>query len=258
VDHAVDAFFKFHECTVSGEVADGAFDGCADREASLDGIPWVGVELTHAEGDLLFLDADAENDGLDFLTDGKNIARASDALDPAELGNVDETFDAFFDLAECTVREQFGDLAADACADREAGFDVGPWVLGHLLEAEGYALFVAVHFEDKHFERLADVEHFAGVVDAAPGHVGDVKQAVHAFEIDECAEVGDVFDGADDFVVGGNGAKEALTLLAALSLDDFATGENDVFALVVDFDDLEFVDLADVFVEIFWWNDVHL
>ena len=62
VNHTIDAFFEFHECTISGEVADRSLDGRADWVAEFDFIPWVGIELAHAERDFLFLDADAEDD----------------------------------------------------------------------------------------------------------------------------------------------------------------------------------------------------
>jgi hypothetical protein len=48
------------------------------------------------------------------------------------------------------------------------------------------------------------------VVDAAPGHVGDVQQAVDAAEVDERAEVGDVLDRAGDDVALLEGLHEAL------------------------------------------------
>jgi hypothetical protein len=43
---------------------------------------------------------------------------------------------------------------------------------------------------------LVDLDHVGRVVDPAPGHVGDVQQAVDAAEVDERAEVGDVLDRA--------------------------------------------------------------
>ena len=52
--------------------------------------------------------------------------------------------------------------------------------------------------------------------------------------------------------------EERLALFGALGLDDLAAGEHDVLALVVDLDDLEFVDVADVFVEILRRDDVDL
>jgi len=45
---------------------------------------------------------------------------------------------------------------------------------------------------------------------------------------------------------------------ARSGFDDFAAAEDDVLAVVVDLDDLEFVDLADVFVEILRRDDVDL
>ena len=40
--------------------------------------------------------------------------------------------------------------------------------------------------------RLADGQHLGRMVDAAPGDVGDMQQAVDAAEIDEGAVIGDV------------------------------------------------------------------
>ena len=73
-------------------------------------------------------------------------------------------------------------------------------LLLRLLEAERYALFLLVDVEDDDVEFLADLQQFARVAEAAPGHVGDVKQAVHAVEVDERAEIGEVFDDALDGV----------------------------------------------------------
>ncbi len=158
VDHAVDAFFEFHERTVSGEVADLALDGGADRVAELDLVPWIRLELADAERDLLLLLADAENDRIDFLTDLENVGRTGDALGPGELGDVDEAFDAGLEFDERAVGHELGDLALDLVTDRELPLDVFPWIVGHLLEAEGDALLLAVDVEDDDIHGLADVQ----------------------------------------------------------------------------------------------------
>ena len=127
-----------------------------------------------------------------------------------------------------------------------------------MFEAQADAFFFFINVEDDDVEHLADDQHFAWVVQAAPRHIGDVEQAVHAAEVDEGAEVGDIFNGAGDFVAGFDGFEEALALFGAFRFDDFAAGEDDVFAIVVDLDDLEFVNIADVSVEFLWWDDVDL
>ena len=171
---------------------------------------------------------------------------------------MDEAFDAGLDFDERAVGDEFRDDAFDVGADREPRLDVFPRVGLHLLEAERNALFLAVHVEDQNLDGLADLNHFARVVDPAPAHVRDVEQAVHAAEVDEDAEVGDVLDHALDDVADLDGLEELLALLGALGLDDLTAGEDDVLPLVVDFDDFEFVDLAEVFVEIFRRDDVDL
>ena len=258
VDHTVDALLKFYERAIGGEVADRAGDGRADRVAEFDLVPWVAFELADAEGDLLLLDADAENDCGDFLTEFENVGRTGDALDPAKLGNVHEAFDAALDFDERAVRKELCDLTLDLLADRVFALDVFPRVVGHLLEAERYALFLAVHVEDDDIHGLADVKQLGRMVDAAPRHIGDMKESVHALEIHERTEVGEVLDRADDLVADLDGLEKCLALLGALGFDDFAAGEDDVLALVVDLDDFELVNVSNVFGEIFRWNDVHL
>ena len=111
-----------------------------------------------------------------------------------KFGDVDEAFDAFFHLHERAVRNEVGDLAFDLLARRETLFDLVPRILLRLLQAEGDALLLLVDVEHDDFEFLTDLEHFARVTEAAPGHVGDVEQAVHAVEVDERAEIGEVLD----------------------------------------------------------------
>src|SRR5437867_984983 len=92
----------------------------------------------------------------------------------------------------------------------------------------------------------------------APRHVGDVKQAVHAIEIDERAEVGEIFYCANHAVPDFHAFHEFLPLIAALLLDDFTPAEHDIAPLVVDLDDLEIVSIADELLQIFRRDDVDL
>ena len=90
------------------------------------------------------------------------------------------------------------DLAAHALAERVRLLGVVPRIFLGLLQAEADALGLGVVLEDLDGDLVADLEHLARVVDAAPGHVGDVEQAVDAAEIDERAVLGEVLDRAGD------------------------------------------------------------
>jgi hypothetical protein len=50
-----------------------------------------------------------------------------------------------------------------------------------------------------------------------------VEQAVHAIEVDERTEVGEVLDDALDLVAHLHGLEELRALLGALLFDEFAT-----------------------------------
>ncbi len=84
------------------------------------------------------------------------------------------------------------------------------------------------------------------------------KQAVDAVEVDERAEVGEVLHRAGHGRAGHHGFEERLTLLAAFALNEFATAEDDVAAVVVDFDNAEIVGVAEEHAEVLRLDDVDL
>ena len=230
----------------------------ADGEFLLDLVPRIRFELANAERDLLLFFVDAEHDRFDFLACSRARRTDADALGPGKFGDVDEAFDALFEFHERAVRHEVRDLAFDPLASREAFFDLVPRIVLGLLEAEGDALLLLVDVEHDDVEFLADLEQFARMSEAAPGHVGDVEQAIHAIEIDERAEVGDVLDRAVHAVADVHAFQELLALFAALLLDELAAAEHDVLPVVVDLNDLEIVGVADELLQILRRNDVDL
>ena len=126
-----------------------------------------------------------------------DLARALDVV-LGELGDVDEALDAGDDLDEGAERDDLGHLALEDVAGPVLVEHPLPRVLLGLLEPERDPLAVAVDVEHLDPHRLADREHLRGMVDVAPGELGDVDQAVDPVEVDEGAEVDDVRDLALD------------------------------------------------------------
>ena len=124
-------------------------------------------------------------------------------------------------------------------ADRELLLDGVPGIGLQLLHAEADALGVLVDLDDLDLHGLADPEDLARVVDPAPGHVGDVQQAVDAAEVDEGAVLGDVLDHAVDHVALGEARDDLGALLGAALLQDGAARDDDVAAAAVHLQDLE-------------------
>ena len=84
----------------------------------------------------------------------------------------------------------------------------------------------------------------------AVGHVGDVEQAVHAAQIDEGAEVGDVLDHALPHLADRELLHQVLALVRPLVLQDDPAADHDVPAPLVELDDLELVGLAQQLVDV--------
>ena len=160
-------------------------------------------------------------------------------LGPAHLGDVDQPLHARLQLHERAVVGDVGDRALEACADRILGLDAGPGIGLQLLHAEADALGLGIDAHDLHLDRIADVDDLARVIDAAPGHVGDVQQAVDAAQVDEGAVVGDVLDQAFDHLTLGQLRDDLGALLGARGFQDLAARDDDVAAPAIHLQDLE-------------------
>ena len=124
-------------------------------------------------------------------------------------------------------------------ADRELGLDALPRIVEQLLHAERDAVGLVVDLDDLDLHLLADIEHLGRMIDAAPGDVGDVQQAVDAAEIDKRAVVGDVLDHAVDDLTLFEVLHQFLALLGARLFQHGAAGDHDVAAAAIHLQNLE-------------------
>jgi len=93
---------------------------------------------------------------------------------------------------------------------------------------------------------------------AAPGHVGDVEQAVETVQIHKGAEFGEIFDAAFDFGPLVEVGEKFGAFFIPLFLDQFTAGKNDVFAVLVEFNDAALESLAHELAQVLWGVDVDL
>src|SRR5690606_34064311 len=206
--------------------------------------PRIGLALLQAQRDAPAILVDVEDHDLDLVTDLHDLVRIDVLVRPIHLGDVHEALDALLDLDEATVVGDVRHAAEETRTRRIAPRQVFPRIRAELLQAERYAIALAVELQDLDLELLADLHDLGGVLHALPRHVRDVQQAVDTAEIDERAVIGEVFDDALQ-----NGAflevlQQLLALGAVLFLDDRAPRDDDVVATLVELDDLELERLA--------------
>ena len=149
-----------------------------------------------AEADLSIAGIDPEDLDVHLVVGLDDVLRVLDLL-VREFGDVQETFESFFELDEDT---EVGDLRDRAVYDH-AGFvgirnGGGPGILGQLLDAESDSLLVLVDVQDNALDGVALLVLLVGVGDLLrPGHVRDMEQPVDAgLDFDEGAVVGEVPD----------------------------------------------------------------
>src|SRR5580700_6067423 len=160
-------------------------------------------------------------------------------LGPRHFRNVDQTFDAGLELDEGAVVGDVGDATLEARSDWIFGLNTLPRIVEQLLHAERDAVGLVVDLDDLDLNLLADIEHLGRMIDAPPGNVGDVQQAVDAAEIDEGAVVGDVLDHTVDDLALFEVLHQLLALLGAGLFQHGAAGDDDIAAAAIHFEDLE-------------------
>ena len=122
--------------------------------------------------------------------------------------------------------------------------EIDPGVVTKLLHAQAHAVFLAIELENAHLDFVANVDHLAGVANAAPSHIGDVQEPVDATEVNESTVVREVLDQAVQRLPFFKRRQQCLALFAVFLLQHGAPGNHNVVALLVELDDFEFEWLA--------------
>ena len=152
---------------------------------------------------------------------------------------MDQTLDAGLEFDEGAVIGDVGDAALETGADRIFRLDALPRIVEQLLHAQRDAVGLVVDLDDLDLDLLADIEHLGRVIDAPPGDVGNVQQAVDAAEVDEGAVIGDVLDRAVDDLSLFEVLHQLLALLGARLFQNGAARDHDVAAPAVHLENLE-------------------
>src|SRR5256714_4686228 len=250
VNQAVDAGLDLHERAERGQVPPLPLDPLADGILLRQRHPGVLFRLLHAERDLLFRLVDLQYHGFNRLADRHDLRWVAHVARPAHLGDVDQALDPRLKLDERAVVRDRDDLALHARAHRVLRGHVLPGVRLQLLQAEADPLALPVDVEDLDLDLLPDVHHLGRVRHAAVAHVGNVEQAVHAPEVDEGAEVGDVLDDALPRLADLQLLHQDVALGLALCFEQDAATHHDVATPLVQLDDLELEALTQQLVDV--------
>src|SRR6266849_712622 len=250
VNQPVDTRLDFDECAEGREVADLATQPRADGILLRQRHPRILLGLFHPERDLLFSFVHLQDNRLDRLADGYQFRRVAHVARPAHLGDVHQPLDAGLEFDKGAVVRDRHNLALHARSNRILRGDVLPGIGLELFQTERDALALPVDVEDLYFELLADLHHLGRMRHAPVAHIGDVQQAVHAAQVDEGAEIGDVLDDALPHLADLELLHQDLALGLALSLEQHAPAHHDVAAPLVQLDDLELEGLPEELVDV--------
>ena len=152
--------------------------------------PGIPQRLLQSERETLLGRIHGEDDDFDGFARLHHVAGLAYAFGPRHLGDVDQAFNAGLEFDEEAEIGQPSDGAANALAGFVFVGDRVPGMRLQLLQAERNALLFGINLQDLGFDLLPGRENVGRLVDAAPGNVGDMQQAVDAADVNEGAVVG--------------------------------------------------------------------
>ena len=199
--HAVDIAGQADEQAELGDVLDLAFEFGADRRGLHEGFPRIGHRLFEAERNTALGSVNVQHHDFHLLRRGDDLAGMDVLFGPRHFRHMHQTFDARLQFDEGAIVGDIGDAADIFGAHRIFLVDSFPRVGFELLDAQTDPLSFGVEADHLDLDVLADMQCLGRMVDALPGDIGDMQQAVDAAEINECAVVGDVLDDTVDDLV---------------------------------------------------------
>ena len=236
---AVDFTVQADKQTEFGNIFDFALNLGADREFGLKPFPRIGLALLEAQRDAPFLGIRIKYHDLDFLTGGNDLSGVHVLFGPAHFRNMDQPFNARLQFHEGAVIGDIGDPAGKLTFGRIFGFHAFPGIGFQLFQAQRDALGFGVEADHLNIDGLANLQHFGGMIDAAPSNVGNVKQAIDAAQINKGTVIGDVLDHALENLAFSQIGNQLGPGFGAGLFKDRTPGNNDVVALRVHFQNLE-------------------
>jgi hypothetical protein len=90
--------------------------------------------------------------------------------------------------------------------------------------AERHPLGGRVVLQHDDVDLIVDLEELRRMTDTSPGHIRNVQEPVDAAEIDECAVIRDVLDGALEDLALGEGMQRVLLLFRVFLLEENFAG----------------------------------
>ena len=159
-------------------------------------IPGVLGALLDTQRDATALFINIEHHHLNLIAELHDFRGMDILVGPIHLGDVHQTLNTLFDFGKTAIVGEVGDLGDNRATLGVAAGDLYPRVLAQLLEAQRYAVALAIELEDFDIHFLSDFHDLARVLDALPGHIGDVQQPVDTAEVYKRAVIGKVLDHA--------------------------------------------------------------
>src|ERR1043165_1217293 len=164
MNQSVNPIFDLDEGAKVRQVSDATLDARADLITVAQSLPWVLLNLLHAETDATRFRIDPEHFNVDRVTRVDNLAGVLHSLGPAHLRNVDQTLDPGFELDKRAVVSDACNLPINPRSRRKTFLDRLPGIGQQLFVTQRDAFTPAIKPQHFDLNRIANLEGVTGIL----------------------------------------------------------------------------------------------
>ncbi len=178
----------------------------------------------------------ADAGDIDLLPDVEEAIDRTAIWGKFDRGNMDQTFDAFFQTGKGSEPGERGDLCGDDVAGIVPVDNRFPGIWMEPLDAQRDAGDFLVDLEHQHAHLIINFNKVGWMLHAPPGHFRDVNQTFDPAKVDKCAEISHVGDPAFEHCAFFQGFEQQLSL--PFSGQRGSLGQHNSLLRRIAFDDL--------------------
>ena len=156
----IDAAVQTNKDAKIGNRFDLTGDFVAFLEDGSKSFPWIRNALFDTERNTTTLCINVQHHYFNIVAQLDNFGWVDVFVGPIHFGNVDQTFNTWFDFNESAVIGHIRNLTKHARIGRITTGNVIPWIFAQLFQAKADAVTFAVIFENADLELFANVNHF--------------------------------------------------------------------------------------------------
>ncbi len=175
MNQSVNTFIETNEDSKICNITYRSFDNTSNRITIKSKFPRICLDFLNREGNPFAFHIKVFDDCFHRLAEFNNLRRMPYSLGPWHFGNVNESFDSWFNFDKGAVVCQADNFSGNFCSNCKFVFHHFPRILSFLLETKRNLLIIRKILEYNNFYFITNFKHFRRMHYASPSHICNME-----------------------------------------------------------------------------------